>query len=1124
MQKIITRLSLSIFSTAILFSAVNAQTMCTMQYAPVCGQPAPICNRATGICMNEKPVTYGNTCVMEDAGATLLYSGECGGGMVETRPLARIETTEFGAPSVGNSSELRFVCEASSYMSISRSYNAYQGATYVYNADTANAQTFSKTLQVDLGATYKVYCGDDNGNEATATYSTPDYLAPQVVLSAVPVATTNTGSVLYGINLQVINGPLKQCDIFVNGVFKQTLASGVLSVNMTLPSGMSQVYAGCKYSNNSVAIGSIQSNTLSLGSNSSVPTTCPKGMFTDASCVCPNGGSPVPVPSGTRVQQYTCDTSSTYFSYCSVFDVDGDGLNQALIDGVLIHRALNEYISDTGMLTGITFSSNSTRTSASAIREFVKANIKSYDVDRDGRSLAGIDGLLITRYMLGLTGAPLVSDISVPTGVTGEAVVANIKSNCSQSGTTMCTAVYKPVCGRARNSCDGLTSTESLACRPAPAVYTTYSNRCHLEAAGAIFVSEGVCGTTPATTTPNSVKVVSNLNSAWGQGASLSSGESRALLGSYSFSGSGKMNSIKFSRTGVATNNTVSNLYLVDQNGNFISGPANLAQSDGSLSFFRSSGLFTVIPGSVTWIELRGDIAPDSLGQSLGLDMVSYSVDNNVISLRLNGPQMNITTAGSLEYASIIGDKAEDLNLNQGSTNVSVWKGTLSVNRPVFIRDVMFTFAGSLPVASSPNFSMYVDGIRYASVARAISQSDSIAILKFGNISDPAGVMSTGDHVLDVRADISSGAGRSFRLSLDTPSSLWLSQNNNGAITGTVGGVAQYGTGGLISIVGSGATVCPVGNFTDASCVCPNGGSPNIVPSGTRIQQYTCGVSAPVTKNTCPTGNFYDTECKCPLGTSMQTVNASSCSGSLLMCAQVMAYSCVATPGYETPPYVPEIPIYTTPTVCIEPTVNLGVGSRGSAVTDVQKFLNTKGYLSNTPTGYFGSATRAAVIKFQSENGISTTGYVGQLTRAQLRTKSCEPLIPIPDTPVETSATSIPTSSNTNNVISSAPASAAVVSTINVIATAPGFSVSSVSVENGNKFTIVFKALDLSFDSPHYVKLVYKNSSKSCILTASFIPTAGKTYNLIRSAESSCILGGVIGALSEIDHIEIVRQ
>jgi hypothetical protein len=84
--------------------------------------------------------------------------------------------------------------------------------------------------------------------------------------------------------------------------------------------------------------------------------------------------------------------------------------------------------------------------------------------------------------------------------------------------------------------------------------------------------------------------------------------------------------------------------------------------------------------------------------------------------------------------------------------------------------------------------------------------------------------------------------------------------------------------------------------------------------------------------------------------------------------------------------------------------------------------------------------------------------------------------------------------------------------------------VSSVSVENGNKFTIVFKALDLTFDSPHYVKLVYKNSSKSCILTASFIPTAGKTYNLIRSAESSCILGGMIGALSEIDHIEIVRQ
>jgi len=58
-------------------------TFCTMQYDPVCGQPPePACRNSIPACMmpTPGPQTYGNRCVLDAAGATFLYSGECRSG------------------------------------------------------------------------------------------------------------------------------------------------------------------------------------------------------------------------------------------------------------------------------------------------------------------------------------------------------------------------------------------------------------------------------------------------------------------------------------------------------------------------------------------------------------------------------------------------------------------------------------------------------------------------------------------------------------------------------------------------------------------------------------------------------------------------------------------------------------------------------------------------------------------------------------------------------------------------------------------------------------------------------------------------------------------------------------
>lgn len=65
-------------------------------------------------------------------------------------------------------------------------------------------------------------------------------------------------------------------------------------------------------------------------------------------------------------------------------------------------------------------------------------------------------------------------------------------------------------------------------------------------------------------------------------------------------------------------------------------------------------------------------------------------------------------------------------------------------------------------------------------------------------------------------------------------------------------------------------------------------------------------------------------------------------------------------------------------------TLRLSLGSKGAEVTELQKFLNEKGFDCGTVDGVFGQKTKAALIKFQIANGLVGDGIVGPLTRAVL--------------------------------------------------------------------------------------------------------------------------------------------
>ena len=67
---------------------------------------------------------------------------------------------------------------------------------------------------------------------------------------------------------------------------------------------------------------------------------------------------------------------------------------------------------------------------------------------------------------------------------------------------------------------------------------------------------------------------------------------------------------------------------------------------------------------------------------------------------------------------------------------------------------------------------------------------------------------------------------------------------------------------------------------------------------------------------------------------------------------------------------------------------NLTVSSRGDGVVWLQNWLETKGYLvmpQGVAKGYFGIVTKRALAKYQSEEGLPSTGFYGPMTRAKLK-------------------------------------------------------------------------------------------------------------------------------------------
>ena len=79
-------------------------------------------------------------------------------------------------------------------------------------------------------------------------------------------------------------------------------------------------------------------------------------------------------------------------------------------------------------------------------------------------------------------------------------------------------------------------------------------------------------------------------------------------------------------------------------------------------------------------------------------------------------------------------------------------------------------------------------------------------------------------------------------------------------------------------------------------------------------------------------------------------------------------------------------PILTT---CLDLQNDLVYGNKNSDVTELQQFLIDKGYLNTQATGYFGLMTKNALISFQKDNSLVSSGRLDLNTRAKVKELTC---------------------------------------------------------------------------------------------------------------------------------------
>jgi hypothetical protein len=142
-------------------------------------------------------------------------------------------------------------------------------------------------------------------------------------------------------------------------------------------------------------------------------TTPPTSTPTRTSTATPTAtATRTPTPTVTATASATLTPTPTTTSDGVTLDIDGDGVTEALTDGLLVLRSIFGFTGST--LTTGAVSQDCSRCTPGEIETYLASIASQLDIDGDATLGALTDGLLVLRYLFGFTGTTLTTGVVGP--------------------------------------------------------------------------------------------------------------------------------------------------------------------------------------------------------------------------------------------------------------------------------------------------------------------------------------------------------------------------------------------------------------------------------------------------------------------------------------------------------------------------------------------------------------------------------------------------------------------------------------------------------------------------------------------------------------------------------------
>ena len=271
---------------------------------------------------------------------------------------------------------------------------------------------------------------------------------------------------------------------------------------------------------------------------------------------------------------------------------------------------------------------------------------------------------------------------------------------------------------------------------------------------------------TAGTVTATGAGVSAMLDASSPAAGTLIAGQAVATLAVFKITNAGsasaKVTSLKFKRTGISSDTTLTNIYLYEGTMR-ITDAASVTQ--GVVNFNDSAGIVTVAAGASALVVVRADVAAGTNGQNVGIMLTDVTADAGAVGgLPVSGAQHAIaalpTGSTGVDFSATVVPSAI-ANVDP-QTDFQAYRTTVTINnRDGSMSSFRLRQIGSVSKGDLKNFRMFVDGVQ---VGSAIDDVDAGGYVTFA-FPTPI-TLKTGNREFKVLVDIIAGSNRTFELSL----------------------------------------------------------------------------------------------------------------------------------------------------------------------------------------------------------------------------------------------------------------------------------------------------------------------------------------------------------------------